>query len=127
MKIVLGSVRGILEALVVIVKERIPVKTAYWFSKTIQQLQSEFSAYEDARLTLAKEHALIDEKGNLVLKDNVIQFPNDEAQQAFVDALEGLNEQEVEIQMKPISIDSLGNINLSTETMIGLGPLLKEE
>ena len=124
MKLLLGEIRPMMEALNVVMDKEIPAKTAYWLSKALKELGSEFEAMEKARQTLVNKYAKKDDEDQLIVEDNQYVM---EDMAAFNAEFIELAEQEIEIKYKPISVDQLGDIQIKGTDLFKLGKLIKDD
>ena len=113
-----------MEALNVVMDKEIPAKTAYWLSKALKELGSEFEAMEKARQTLVNKYAKKDDEDQLIVEDNQYVM---EDMAAFNAEFIELAEQEIEIKYKPISVDQLGDIQIKGTDLFKLGKLIKDD
>jgi len=133
MKIQLGQIGSIIAALNNVGNLDLPVKISYWFARTAKELQREAEPFEEQRLALLKKYAKLNEEGNLAFVENKAtkqreaEFASPENREAFEEKFEELVQEEVEIKMDPLSIETLGDIDIKPAVMVGLLPLLKEE
>jgi len=63
----LGELRGIVESLNEIMKEKLPVKTAYSFGKLARAVQKEIEVYEEGRLKLIDRYVKRGDDGKPVI------------------------------------------------------------
>jgi len=124
MKLKLGELKPIMEALPVILEEKLPVKTAYWFTRTFRDLAREFKIFNETRMKLVDRYAKRDEKGKYIVKDGRYVMKDEKA---FDREYDELAEQEIEIKFEPITIDQLGDINIKPMDLLKLGRLIKQE
>jgi hypothetical protein len=103
--------------------EKLPMKAAYAVSKLARQVHKEQQGYQEARMNAIKRLASKDEKGELLIKDGQVEF-EPENREAFLKELKDLGD--VEIEISPIALDSLGDkVEITAETMLALGELIK--
>jgi len=117
-KLTLGDARAISMGLPEVMKEKLPTKIAYWFSRTLRELGEHLKDMEKAREklvdTLAKKYTkdkkdpktgeLIEEKGKPVAKDNQYVFKD---RKKWEEEWEKLVEMEVEIKYDGITLEEL--------------------
>jgi len=130
MKFKLNEIRLATEGLTEILEKELPVKTAYWLARFLDKVNSENASIEKARMNLIKKYAKKDKEGNpMFVKDkdgkntnqyNVLDM--DTFQNEFIE----LTNEEVEIDFKPIKLESLGDIKLKTLTLAKLGKIIEE-
>ena len=130
MKFKLNEIRLATDGLGEILEKELPVKTAYWLARFLDKVNSENASMEKARIILVKKHAKKDDKGNpMFVKDkddkdtNQYDIPDmDTFQNEFIE----LTNEEVEIDFKPIKLESLGDIKLKPITLAKLGKIIEE-
>jgi len=129
MKIKAGDLRMIAEGLFEILKIDLPVKPSYWLARIANKVESEMKAFETARMSLVKKHANKDEKGEpILIKDkdgkptNAYDVPDMET---FNKEFDELVEQEIEININPIKLDTLGDINLKPVILAKLEKIIE--
>lgn len=113
----LGELKGITKGLEEILGKELPIKPAYWFGKLTKNIQQEVHLFEAARRKLIEKHGQRDADGKLVTENNRYMFTDTEAFNAEYNELANTD---VEIDFKPILLDSLGDVKISPITMIGL-------
>lgn len=116
MKIKVGELKVIGEGLSEILGKELPVKPSYWLARIATKLDSELRAFEKARVNLVIKYARKDEKGNPIVKKDKDGKPTRDYDVPDMDAFnkeyDELAEQEIEININPIKLDALGDINL---------------
>ena len=121
MKLQLGETRAMVEALQMVMNEVLPVKTAYWLKRAMQQIQPEFEAFEEARKSLVNNYATRDENDMLAIDgDNYVI----EDMEGFQKEYEELASTEIEIKYEPLGIDDLGDISITPNVLLKLGRLI---
>jgi len=123
-KLKLGELRPIMEALPAVLDKEIPVKTAYWLARAFKQIGSEFEPFEKARQKLVEKHAKRDKKGKLIVKGNTYVM---KSMEAFNKEYAELAEQKIEIKYEPITIEQLDEAKIKGTDILKLGRLIKEE
>lgn len=86
--------------------------TAYRISKNIKAITEEEKTYQDTRIKMCKEYANKDEKGEPILKDNKYDIPDDKLKE-FDDELKKLLDEEVDIEIKKLSLEEIDKVGLS--------------
>jgi len=124
-----GELKVIGEGLSEILEKELPVKPSYWLSRIAIKLDSELKAFEGARVKLVIKHAKKDEKGNpIVLKDKSGKPTRNydvTDMDAFNKEYDELAEQEIEININPIKLDALGDINLKPVILAKLEKIIE--
>lgn len=105
-KIQLGELKEMLQALDELAVAKLPVKTAYWVQKFGKKLVKEYSSFEEQRKKIIDEHGKRDEKGNLIIENG--QYVMDDAE-AFAKEYNELASITIELDFNPITIEQLGN------------------
>ena len=154
MKLKLGELRPIIDALPKVLEEKLPVKTSYWLARAAVDLTKEFQVFEETRKKLIEgkygkrytknkkvDDKVVEKKGELVMveskdnKGNTVSTYALTDQEAFNKEFMELAEQEVEIKYEPRPIDDFvikdsegKEINtIKGMDLLGLGRLIKEE
>jgi len=119
----LGEIRSMIEVLPVLMEEKLPVKTAYWLARALQELSRKFEPFETARKNLVNKYAEKDEAGELIVDGDTYVIDDMEAFQA---EFATLAEQEVEIKYNPLTLDQLGDIQVKGTDIFKLGRLITD-
>jgi len=125
-----GEINSIEEGLNEILNKELPAKPAYWLARFLISLNNEFNASEKARLNLISKYAKKDKNGNpltLMRKDKNGKDSNEydmADMKAFQKEFMQLNEEEFEIDFKPIKLEMLGDIKLKPITLARLGKII---
>jgi len=125
MKITFRQIVDVLPSLNKVISSSLPAKTAYRFAKLAKVVKEETSLYDEHRLNVFKKfgNETKNEKGEIS-----IVVP-EENMAAFTKELGDLNDsafaQEFEISFEPVSVDDLGNLQLSALDMVALDKFLK--
>ncbi len=125
-KMKLGEIRFLVNGLRKLIDKELPVKTAYKISKITQAVNIEFNALEVARGNLVKKYGKEEEvsKGK-VPRGEVKVDP--EKEQEFFQEFNTLLDEDMKMDIDPISIDDLENISLTPADLLALQRILKEE
>lgn len=132
MKLKLGELRPIIEALPRVLEEKLPVKTSYWLSRAAVDITKEFQVFEETRKKMiedkyGKRYAkdkkvdgeVVEKKGELVMevskdadgkevkdeRGNVISTYVMPDMEGFAKEFNELAKQEIEIKYEPRPID----------------------
>lgn len=124
MKLYLGELRQMIDALPIFMEKELPVKTSYWLQKTLKQLMVEYEPFEATRQTLVKKHAKRGENGQLLIEGTQYVL---EDMDAFNEEYNEIAGQEIEIASEPIPIDAFGDIQIKGSDLAKLGALIKDE
>lgn len=105
MKLTLGEAKAIAMALPKVMEERLPVKTAYWFARTLRELSGHVTDFEQARMKLLDKYVKKDKKGKWIEKGDQYDLRDTEAfNKEFVE----LSSQEISITFDGVTLDQLG-------------------
>jgi len=125
MKIKLGELKLKHDGIAEILNVPLPVKTAYWLSKWAVRLESELLVFDKLRLELIRKHAKsLDVDGNPTRLEGSNQYNVD--YEAFAEEYTPLANEEVEIDLRPIKLEALGDVQVSPGTMAKLGEIIEE-
>jgi antitoxin component YwqK of YwqJK toxin-antitoxin module len=113
----LGELRGIVESLNEIMKEKLPVKTAYSFGKLARAVQKEIEVYEEGRLKLIDRYVKRGDDGKPVIINGNYDIGDKEG---FGKEFYELGSIEAQFDFKPVSLDALGDISVSPVAINGL-------
>jgi hypothetical protein len=113
----LGELKEIVNGLNQIMGEKLPVKTAWAFTKLAKLIQKEVQMYEENRKKLIDTYCKKDEKGKPVINDGQYNIDDKES---FGKEFTELSNIEIKIDFKPVSFNDLGDIKLSPVAMIAL-------
>ena len=120
MNIKLGQIENILQSMEVLILKELPIKTSYKLSKLIKTLTSEYELFESKRIDLVKRFAEKDKDGNVKEFDGgKVNICKDTIQE-FNDSFKELCDIDVVVEFEHISIESLGDINISTKDLFNL-------
>jgi len=127
MKIKAGELKIIAEGLSEILKIDLPVKPSYWLARIANKVESEMMAFETIRMNLIKKYAKKDKKGGFIFiqdKDKKQQYDISDID-AFNKEFNELFSQEIEIDVNPIKLDSLGDIKIKPLILAKLGKIIE--
>ncbi len=111
------------EAVVRLASNKLPIKTAYKLKTIINTINQEIQKFEELRKSIISRYIvandlgipLVGDDGRLVLKD--LELSNE-----YEEALKELSA--IEVDIPSISIDELGDIQVSTKDLDLLGDLI---
>lgn len=115
MKFQLGEIRNMKDPMIVLLGKDLPIKAAWSLTKLIKTFDKELGEIEEFRVNLIKKLGVADEEGN-------VQVPNEKMNE-FIDQFNELLMTEIEVDFTPISIDSLGDIQVSAKDLMALGKI----
>ena len=110
-----------------LVQKELPAKVAFNTERLSEQLQTEYTRFENARNNILQKYCEIDEetgnfksdeKGDLLIKDGCIE--------AFNKEVADLLDTELEINASPLTLDSLENLNFKPAQMMLLKDFIEE-
>jgi len=110
-------------ALQKLLKESLPLRTAFKLKGIAKRAQEELDKYEEVRKAAVERYGSKDENGNLiVLEEGTVKLEGENLNQ-FVKELSDLVN--TEISIGTVSIDELGDkVNMSAEELLALEDLL---
>lgn len=117
-----GDIWNAREALSELLKEKLPVKTAYWLAKLARKASEHLRDIDLMRVKLIREHGTADEKGNTEVKRDSEQWP------AFEVAFNELMAETVELEglpMEKITLPSDNGLCISAATLMVLEPFVE--
>ena len=129
MKLQLGELRSMVEVLPDVLKNEMPIKTAYWLTRAYNGMMNEFRSFEEARKMLIEKYATKDADGEFITAetDDGKTTHVFEDMEAFEAEFIELAEEEIEIKYNPISLEAFGDILITGETIVKLGRLIKDD
>lgn len=113
----LGELRFIVDSLNSIMVEKLPVKTAYSLSKLGRVVQKEWEVYEEGRFKLIDRYSAKDEAGRPVVENGRYKMVDPNGFGKEINELGGI---EAQIDFNPITLDALGDIQVSPAVLAGL-------
>ena len=121
MKITLKEVRILEKSLFKVTQLELPIGISYRLARLLKSCLDEIFLLEKSRLELVKKYGepSPNKEEQLVVKE--------ENEGKFKAEIEMLLEETVDIQIKPFSVEELGDINISAVDMMGLLPIIKED
>lgn len=103
----------------------LPFKTALSLARDIKNIDEVLQIYENKRKELINKYGEKDENGKLIIKDDNVKLTD---QAAFANEFNTLAMEDVDIEIKKISINELENVTILTPSDINnISFLLKEE
>ena len=101
-------------------------RAAFKVARLLKKLEVELTTFNDTRVKLIEAYAKKDEDGNFVTNDkNEYQFDTDNANK-FVEELNKLLLEELEIDANPILIDEIEELDFTPTEMAMLEPFMDE-
>lgn len=104
--------------------EGLPFKTALSIAKDIKEIDEVLQVYENKRRELINKYGEKDEKGELVTEGDNVKLTN---RAAFTNEFNTLAMEDVDIEIKKISVDDLENVTSLTPSDINNISFLLEE
>lgn len=125
MKFKVGEIRPVIQGLEEIIKIDLPVKPSYWLARILVKIGQEARSFDNVRVKLIEKYGARDDKGKLILdkKTNNYEITDKES---FNKEFKELAEQEFEIDVKPIKLDDLGDINIKPYILARLQKIIVE-
>ena len=112
MKLQLGEIRNMKEPMGLLLDKDLPIKVAWSLTKFVKILDKELSDIEEFRISLVKRLGEADEEGALQVPDTGME--------EFIDKFNELLMSEIDVDFEPVSIESLGDIQVSTKELLAL-------
>ena len=101
-------------------------RAAFKVARLLKKLEAELTTFNDTRVKLIESYAKKDEDGQFVTNDkNEYQFDQDNANK-FVDEINKLLLEPIEVDANPISIDEIEELDFTPSEMAALEPFLDE-
>lgn len=102
-------------------------RTAFQVARLLKKLEEVLTSYNDTRLKLIEKYAKRKEDGEFELNEkNEYQFTQ-ENMQAYIDEINKLIMEEVEIEAKPIPVEDIENLEFTPAEASFLEPFLQFE
>lgn len=102
-------------------------RTAFQVARLLKKLEEVLTSYNDTRLKLIEKYAKRKEDGEFELNEkNEYQFTQ-ENMQAYIDEINKLIMEEVEIEAKPIPVEDIENLEFTPAEAAFLEPFLQFE
>jgi Ser-tRNA(Ala) deacylase AlaX len=102
-------------------------RTAFQVARLLKKLEEVLTSYNDTRLKLIEKYAKRKEDGEFELNEkNEYQFTQ-ENMQAYMDEINKLIMEEVEIEAKPIPVEDIENLEFTPAEASFLEPFLQFE
>lgn len=124
LKIKLGELKGILEALQVLIEKEISIKVSYKISKMVRKVAEEYELFEQSRQKLLQKYGRKDEKGQLISENGIVIL---EKPEEFNEEFNSLYNTDIEFDIEPLKLESLGDITLSPKILLVLDKLITDE
>ena len=104
----------------------LPVKTAFKIARLIRELDKENTTFDESRRQIIEKYAERDENGRIKqTPEGNIQLQQDKIEECNNELVELLNTT-IEINVDKISIDALGDIELTPVQIINLEAFIEE-
>ena len=104
--------------------EGLPFKTALSIAKGIREIDEVLQVYENKRRELINKYGKKDDNGELITEGDNVKLTN---RAAFVNEFNALAMEDVDIEIKKISVDDLENVTSLTPSDINNISFLFEE
>jgi hypothetical protein len=121
-----GQVMAVGLALNKLISTPLPVKTAYWISRTAKVLVEETKTLEEMRIKVLKEHCILNGENPATDENGNAKFETDEKRLAFQQAYMDLMNEDVDLELWTVSLDSLGDIEFNAADMAMLEFLIQD-
>lgn len=114
------------EAMRNLLDKQLKGRTAFQVARLIKKLENEISSYNDTRVKLIERYAMKNDDGTFVINDkNEYQFTQ-ENMNGFVQEMNKILAENIEIDVNPIKLEELDNINFTVMEMTMLEPFIEE-
>lgn len=101
-------------------------RVAFKVARLLKKLEAELTTFNDTRIRLIEAYAKKDEEGNYITNDKKeYQFDQDNADK-FVEELNRLLLEELEIDANPILVDEIEELDFTPAEMAMLEPFMDE-
>ena len=101
-------------------------RVAFKVARLLKKLEAELTTFNDTRIKLIEAYAKKDEEGNYITNDKKeYQFDQDNADK-FVEELNRLLLEELEIDANPILVDEIEELDFTPAEMAMLEPFMDE-
>lgn len=130
MKLTLNEITAAVNSYDKIKDQKFSLKVAYKLSKLFDDLSKEANRYDELVRDALLKYAKKDEDGNPILKqteqgESVEVAPEDRIK--FMEEIEELNKNEIEVEDCNFTFDDFGNLTVSIEEIKGLLPFITED
>lgn len=102
-------------------------KVAYNTAKTIKSTNSAFEVYSEARKAILETRCTKGEDGKPKIEKNEYVFESDEVKKEVLDNISELNKAEVELEVFPVKLSELNNVEISANVIFGLKDFIQED
>jgi len=127
-KVKLGDLELVSEVIRRIANSRLPVRAAYWISRSLKPINDELAGLANLKNDLAQKYGEKDENGKLILSEDKRGVKLAPATvEEYWKELKELFETETEIMIHPLSLDMLANVEITPFEMQAILFLLEEE
>lgn len=114
------------EAMRNLLDKQLKGRTAFQVARLIKKLENEISSYNDTRVKLIERYAMKNDDGTFVINDkNEYQFTQ-ENMNGFVQEMNKILTEDIEIDVNPIKLEELDNIDFTVMEMTMLEPFIEE-
>ena len=132
MKITLNEIRGMQAGLETVMDLELPPKTAYKFKRLMDKIVSELKVQEKEINALGVKYAKKDKDGKPILKKDkdgkeLNQYDaNKDDLMKYMKEFGKLTMKEIDLPVKPISLEEFGDTKVKPDTLYQLGKLIEE-
>jgi len=102
-----------------------PARTAFKVARLIRELDKENEMFDKQRIDIVTRYAKRDENGDMIEENNQVLIDDDKMKQ-FQDEFNALLDTEVEVNAEKLSIDDLGDIELTPKQIMNLEKFINE-
>lgn len=115
MKIALGEIRMMKDPMRALLEKELPLKVSWRLNKLVKAFDKELQGIEDGRVSLVKKYGVEDDTKN-------VRVPEDKMP-SFIQEFNEFLSEEVEFEFEPISVDVIGDVNISAKDLMVLDKL----
>jgi hypothetical protein len=127
MKVILREVLEGQETLQKLSHQPLPGRAAFQIGRLLKKLEEVLTSYNEVRTKLIEKYAKKNEDGTFELNENNEYQFTSENMQAYVNELNNVIAEEVEVEAKPINFKDIENLEFTAAEMTFLEPFLKIE
>lgn len=123
MKIELAELENIIVGGKEIIEKELPIKTSFRISRTLKKVQEEYEIYDEKRKSIISKFSKKDKDGKIIENEGKVTIENTSMFQKEINELDSI---EIELDIEKISINDLGEIDISPKALILLDSVLED-
>ena len=122
MELAINEAVGIHNALKVLYQQMLAAKLQYYVARNTAKLEQELKPFYETRQDLAESHgATVDPATGR------LNFPDSDGREAFTEEIEDLAEETIEVDLAPIKLAWLEDVNTTGRAMSALLNIIEED